>query len=344
MTGEVLISKEGKAGRITLNNPKGLHALNQAVCEAITSALLNWRDDDAVEFILVDHMVGSRGFCVGADVSMLAESGKGGGKAACAFFQAEYRLTDLISRYPKPYVAIMDGVTKGGGLGLSIHGSHQIATERTVVSMSETGIGLCPDVGGTWFLSRLPNELGTWLALTGAQLKGMDAVAVGFATHYCDGAQLPKLKTKLIENGLSALEGYVLNAAFSMADREQEIKHLFSSDCANVIKSRLERGSNWAKSQATKFNAKSPLSTKIALRQMRTGRYLDSIQHALRLEYRIATRLVRSRNFHEGVRAMQQDKDYLPYWKPASMQKATYDAVAKYFTPMDAQELYFLEL
>ena len=238
----------------------------------------------------------------------------------------------------------MDGITMGGGVGLSVHGTFQIATERTVFAMPETGIGLIPDVGGTWFLPRLRGELGTWLALTGARLKGSDVAAVGLASHFYPSSALPKLKEELTKRGVKALERSLLNRECSFAEHFEEIDLLFSGTCAKDIESRLRRGSSWAKRQSTKFNAKSPLSTKITLRQLRTGAYLGSLQDALRIEYRIASRLVRSREFHEGVRAAIIEKDHLPRWRPSSIHETTFDMVAKYFSPLERNELSFLEI
>ncbi|MEO1321588.1 MAG: enoyl-CoA hydratase/isomerase family protein [Pseudomonadota bacterium] len=344
MLPEVLFKKEGRAGRVTLNRPEALHALNTNMCALITDALLSWIDDDEVDFILVDHIDGSRGFCAGGDVVMLANSGKSDSLAALTFFRTEYRLNDLISRYPKPYIAIMDGVTMGGGVGLSVHGAYQVATERTLFAMPETGIGLFPDVGGTWFLPRLRGELGTWLALTGARLKGGDVTAVGLATHFCATEAVPDLKRTLITHGVDALNGLKEAPECSFANQFSEIDDLFAGDCAAQIKGRLIKGSDWAKSQATKISAKSPLSTKIALRQMRTGRFLETLQDALKIEYRIASRLVKSRDFHEGVRAVLVDKDYCPNWNPSSIRSITFDRVSQYFTPLEACELSFLEI
>ncbi|MEO0549684.1 MAG: enoyl-CoA hydratase/isomerase family protein [Pseudomonadota bacterium] len=344
MIPDVLIKKEGRAGRIALNRPQALHALNTNMCELISQALLEWIDDDDVEFVLIEHVDGSRGFCAGGDVAMLASSGQSDSRDAHLFFKTEYRLNDLISRYPKPYIAIMDGVTMGGGVGLSVHGRYQVATERTVFAMPETGIGLFPDVGGTWFLPRLPGEIGTWLALTGARVKGKDVVAIGLASHFCRSDGLPELKRGLIARGVSELQNYQASFKCSFADRFSEIDLLYSGDCASRIKSRLEKGSEWARSQATELSAKSPRSTKIALRQMRTGKYLSSLRDALKIEYRIASRLVASHDFREGVRARLIDKDHYPIWAPSSISAATLDMVSSYFSPLESRELTFLEI
>ncbi len=186
---EILTRIDGSVGRITLNRPKALHALNLAMCQAMTAALLDWRDDPAVTSVLIDH-AGERGFCAGGDIRMIAESGAGDAVEAKAFFHAEYRLNHLMFGYPKPVTAIVDGIVMGGGVGISEPAKVRIATERTTYAMPETGIGLFPDVGGGWFLPRLPGESGTWLALTGARLKAADTVALGIHTHFVESADL----------------------------------------------------------------------------------------------------------------------------------------------------------
>ncbi|MEP1144221.1 MAG: enoyl-CoA hydratase/isomerase family protein [Henriciella sp.] len=339
----VIIRTDGKAGHISLNRSSALHALTQEMCDAITRALRAWKDDDAVELVIVDHAPGTRGFCAGGDVSMLASSGRCDAKQAHQFFQTEYQLNQFIASYPKPYVAIMDGVTMGGGVGLSIHGSYQIATERTVLSMPETGIGLFPDIGATWFLPRLRGQLGTWLALTGARLKGQDVVAAGLATHYYKSNRLAGLKQDLAEKGLSALSDQKSAYSFSLAEHLAEIEYAFGGADAAEILGRLKSGSAWAKSQATKLRAKSPLSTKIALRQMRTGPFLNCLRDALRIEYRIAYRLVHCREFHEGVRAVLIEKDHLPYWQPSHLKAVSFDMVSQFFAPLGDNELQFVE-
>lgn len=312
------------------------------MCQDIVNALVAWADDDSVELVIVDHAEATRGFCAGGDLVLLADSGASYGDEARRFFETEYRLINLIARYPKPYVAIMDGLVMGGGAGISINGTYQVATERTVFAMPETGVGLFPDVSATWFLPRLQGELGTWIALTGARIKGTDVAAIGLATHYCEAQNLTELKVALSQNGICALADYHTNSAFSLKHLQQSIDRLFEGDCATAILSRLEAGNDWANNQAVKLRAKSPLSTKIALRQLRTGPFLDSVSDALRIEYRIASRLVCSANFKEGVRAVLIDKDHCPNWRPSKLQSVTYDHVSKYFTPMPGRELTFL--
>src|SRR3989344_6971804 len=194
---EIIARVENGVGRISLNRPKAIHALNRAMCEAMTEALLAWREDAAVQSVLIDH-AGERGFCAGGDIRMIAESGAGDASEAKAFFLAEYRLNHLMFDYPKPITAIVDGIVMGGGVGISEPADIRIATDRTTFAMPETGIGLFPDVGGGWPLPRLPGRSGLWLALTGARIKAADCEMLGIATDYVESSQLEALKAAVI--------------------------------------------------------------------------------------------------------------------------------------------------
>jgi len=187
---EVLCRVEGKVGRITLNRPQAIHALTTNMCRLMTCALLSWRDDPSVELVLLDHS-GERGFCAGGDIRMLAESGADDGRLAREFFFTEYRLNHLLFEYPKPTVALMDGITMGGGVGLAMPCRYRVATERTTFAMPETGIGLFPDVGGGWYLSRMPDHMGLWLALTGARIKAADCELLDIATDTIGAQSIP---------------------------------------------------------------------------------------------------------------------------------------------------------
>ena len=342
-TKPVISTIEGCVGHLILKRSGALNALNLEMCELLNQQLLAWLEAPEIELVVISHHPEGRGFCAGGDIAMLAASGADDGVAANHFFRTEYRLNDLISQYPKPIVTIMDGVTMGGGVGLSIHATYQVATERTVFAMPETGIGLFPDVGGTWFLPRLEGEIGTWLALTGVRLEGKDVLAVGLATHYCASERVAALKSDLARRGIAALASHECTAEFSQARHLPELNAAFSGNCVKQIIKKLNRGSPWAQEQARRLNAKSPLSSKVALRQMRTGPFLSSLREALRIEYRIARRMVSTVNFKEGVRATVIDKDHLPRWYPRAFHLATYDHVSKFFTPIGMQELSFPE-
>ncbi|HCK85210.1 MAG TPA: enoyl-CoA hydratase, partial [Hyphomonadaceae bacterium] len=196
---DLLASLSSGLATFTLNRPEALHALNTGMCRSMIAALLAWRDDVSVRAILIEHAPGTRGFCAGGDIRMLAESGKGDGREAREFFFTEYRLNHLLFTYNKPVIAVMDGVTMGGGVGISMPARFRIVTENTTYAMPETGIGLFPDVGGGWYLQRLPGQIGMWLALTGARLKAADCLIAGVATHFVEAGKVAELKQALRE-------------------------------------------------------------------------------------------------------------------------------------------------
>lgn len=352
MTDEVITRVEGGVGRITLNRPEALHALNAPMCGAILSALKAWRGDDGVHLVMIDHAEGTRGFCAGGDIRMLAESGAGDASEARDFFKVEYRMNAAIKVFPKPYLAIIDGVTMGGGVGLSVHGSHRVATERTLFAMPETGIGLFPDVGGGWFLPRLAGELGTWLALTGARLKGVDVAAARVATHFLPSELVPNLKKQIEAADFSGGAADMLNeilrgvthaipAGGFEANREA-IDRCFAFDSAEEIVAALEAdGSEWATRQLETLRTKSPETVKVALRQLREGAGMESFEDNMQMEYRIGWRKVQSADFLEGVRAVIVDKDNAPDWSPARIEDVSEAQIAQYFAPLGDNELTF---
>ena len=338
---EVLTRVEGGVGRITLNRPRALHALNHGMCQAMIEALLAWLDDATVASVLIDH-AGERGFCAGGDIRMIAQSGAGDASEARAFFHAEYRLNHLLFVYPKPITAIVDGVVMGGGVGISEPADVRVATERTTYAMPETGIGLFPDVGGGWFLPRLPGQVGTWLALTGARLKAADTVALGVHTHFVPAERVEELKAALLsgEPAAAAAGRFAADpgAAPTAAHREA-IDRLFAHDSVEAILAALEaHGSEWALAQLATLRTKSPQSLKVTLRQLRAGAALGSFAENMAMEYRLGGRIVRTHDFQEGVRAVIVDKDNAPQWSPATpegVDEAFLDAV---FAPLPAGE------
>ena len=330
----VEVTKEGALGRLTLNNPKALHALDRAMCEIMTDALKRWATDDSIVAVLVDHKDGTRGFCAGGDIRMLYESGRKDGVEARAFFATEYRLNALIQSYKKPYVAILDGITMGGGVGISVHGPYRVATENTLFAMPETGIGLFPDVGGGWFLPRLPGEAGTYLALTGARIKAADVIALGIATHYVPAAALPELKAKLQQAARSPVPRAAIEATLAAASQDpgpaplaphlRQIDRLFVQDrVEDIVFALTTEGSEWAKTQAQTLATKSPQTLKVALRQLREGRKHKSFADNMKMEYRIGSHVVVRHDFIEGVRATLIDRDGAPKWKPATLPEMT---------------------
>ncbi|MFN3585016.1 enoyl-CoA hydratase/isomerase family protein [Phenylobacterium sp.] len=339
---EVITRIEGRVGRITLNRPQALHALTTQMCRDITAALLAWRDDPAVELVLLDHS-GERGFCAGGDIRMLAESGAADGKAAREFFFVEYRLNDLLFRYPKPTVAIMDGVTMGGGVGLSRPCRFRVATERTTFAMPETGIGLFPDVGGGWYLSRMPDHIGLWLALTGARLKAADCELLGLATDYVDSARVAELKAGIVadpgatETLLTELEGDAGRPP--LAAHQDEIGRLFAQDSVEAVLAALENaGTDWAAEQLKVMGTKSPQTMKVAFRQLQLGAKAATFAENMAMEYRIGARVVQRHDFIEGVRAVIVEKDNAPKWSPATLEGVTDDMLDAIFAPLPVDE------
>lgn len=339
---EVLTRVESGVGRITLNRPKALHALNRAMCEAMTAALLAWRADDAVKSVLIDH-AGERGFCAGGDIRMIAESGAGDASEARAFFKVEYRLNHLMFDYPKPITAIVDGIVMGGGVGISEPAAIRIATERTTYAMPETGIGLFPDVGGGWFLPRLPSQTGVWLALTGARLKAADTVALGIHTHFVPAERIEALKAALM---VHADNPHAVAASFAgeagpapTAGLHEAIDRLFAFDTVEEIFAALEAdGSDWALAQLATLKTKSPQSLKVTLRQLRLGASHASFADNMALEYRLGGRVVRTHDFQEGVRAVVVDKDNAPRWAPADLSGVDAAALDALFAPLPPGE------
>ncbi|KCZ99659.1 enoyl-CoA hydratase/isomerase [Hyphomonas polymorpha PS728] len=337
----VIAGKQGRTGRLTLNRPEALHALNSDMVPLITDALLAWEGDEDVDLVVVDHAEGTRGFCAGGDVRMLAESGKGSGREAVEFFAAEYRLNTLIKEYDKPYVSLLDGVTMGGGVGISVNGQIRIATANTIFAMPESGIGLFPDVGGGWFLPRLEGAIGMWLALTGARLKGKDVLAAGIATHFVEDAS--GIAEALCAKGLAALEGFETSARISGYQHLSEMEACFSKGAVEDIMAALDAGSDWAKAQSDVLAAKSPLSLKIAHRQLTEGAQLRDFRENMMMEYRIANRLVRTQNFIEGVRAVLIDRDNSPKWDPQDLEAVSETLVDSFFAPLGEDELAFIQ-
>ena len=347
---EIIARKTGQIGRITLNRPKALNALTHGMCLAMIEALEAWRDDDAVKAIVVDG-AGEKGFCAGGDILKLHNSGKAGDDQAWLFWRDEYRLNTLIHHYPKPYVALIDGITMGGGVGVSVHGSHRVAGDRTMFAMPETGIGFHPDVGGAYFLPRLAGEIGTWMGLTGARLKAPDCLAAGLATHYCPSSQYEALLEALETADLSnedALE--VLLEEFSGDPGDSELAHTrglidaaFAGDSVEDIVARIEAaGDGWSAKQAKILASKSPTALKLTLACLRKGGDL-SFEDVMRQDLRVSSWCLTGTDFYEGVRAVIIDKDQSPNWSPATIAEVDDAAIARAFAPLDADhEMSFL--
>jgi enoyl-CoA hydratase len=340
---EVLFEKRGVAGVITLNRPKALNALTLGMVRLIHPKLKEWASDASVQCVIIEG-AGDKAFCAGGDIRALYDWGKAGETTAIDFWREEYLLNAFIKRYPKPYVALMDGINMGGGVGLSVHGSHRVATERLTFAMPETGIGLFPDVGGTYFLPRAPGETGMYLALTGARLKAADAIFAGIADVYVPASRLETLKDRLAA-GIPLREALAEVAAEEgaapLAAMQESISAHFSKDSvAEIIASLRGDGGEWALQTADTIEAKSPISTLVAFRQVREGARLD-FEDCMRLEFRLTNRFAAGHDFYEGVRAVVIDKDQSPKWNPARLADVDPAEVDRYFSPLAGGDLNF---
>lgn len=336
---ELIVRREGTAGRLTLNRPEALGALTLSMCRDMIAALLEWRDDPAVRQVMLDH-AGERGFCAGGDIRNLAAGHAGDGSPPRNFFFTEYRLNHLLFVYPKPVVAFMDGVTMGGGVGISLPARFRIATERTVFAMPETGIGLFPDVGAGWHLPRLPHRAGYWLALTGARIKAADCLGLGVASHFIPTERLEAAKAALAgEDDIEAtLARFAADPGAPQAPYAK-IETLFDGSTVETILERLDaEGSEWAQAQAGAIRARSPLMSKAALRLLQTGAKAAGFAGDLAVEYRLAVRAVPSHDFTEGVRAVIIERDNAPVWDPPTLDAASEDRVAALFEPLPPNE------
>jgi enoyl-CoA hydratase len=365
MTDDISFSEEGGLATITLNRPKALNALTHDMVRALGPKLDSWEDDDGIKAILI-RGAGEKAFCAGGDVravwySMMKAVDGGGysfqgpSELSRTFFMDEYRLNHAIHALSKPYVALIDGVTMGGGVGLSIHGSHRIATERLMFAMPESAIGLFPDVGGGWFLPRLPGETGMYLALTGARLGAAGALALGVATHMVPAGRIGEFEAALTSelaettNGRAAVND-VLERFAETPDAESDpvvaeravIDRCFAQKSVEAIFDALDReakgGSAFAAETRYVLLKKSPTSLKISFAQLRRGRDMSSLAQVLTMEYRMTQRCMAGGDFFEGIRAVLVDKDHAPNWSPASLAEVSNDLVDRYFAPLDDTE------
>jgi enoyl-CoA hydratase len=343
MTPDVITRIDGKIGRIRLNRPKAIHALTKDMCGAMIRALVEWRDNPGVQAVTIDHAEG-RGFCAGGDVRMLAESGASDGSDARAFFHEEYRLNHLLFTYVTPTVAFMDGITMGGGVGISQPCKYRIATENTRFAMPETAIGLFPDVGGGWYLSRLPGRVGQFLALTGARLDGAECKYLGLATHYIPHEKLEEVKEQIAARP-ARIDG-ILGAASvtppdaKIADTLIHINRSFASDRLEDILATLEAEENneWAQTELATLRSKSPQACKVSLRLLSDGVKCTDFADEMRQEYAVAAKVVQRPDFTEGVRAVLIDKDNAPRWNPATPEGVTDHMIDTIFAPMPQDE------
>lgn len=340
---DVIIRREGRAGHITLNRPKALNAMTYDMMMRIWDALRAWALEPAVELVLLDG-AGERGLCAGGDVRALYDSRLAGPAFARKFWADEYRLNALIARYPKPYVAIQDGIVMGGGIGLSSHARHRIVTERSTLAMPETAIGLVPDVGGTWLLAHTPGALGAYLGLTGESMKAADAIHARFSDVYVPSGQLGELKRRLCDATAAAVGGTIAEfqqapGDSALAARASEIDSAFSEASVEAIVQALAKiPGEWSKKTTTALAGRSPKAMALTLAAVENARMLPSLEAALDVEYRLVTRLFEDGEFPEGVRALIVDKDRAPKWRPGQQSDVTGTLVATYLAPLPPGE------
>jgi enoyl-CoA hydratase len=344
MTDDILVRVEGHAGFISLNRPSALNALTLPMVHAMTQALLTWRDDDAVKCIVIDHADG-RGFCAGGDIAFLRNSAiNDGGVSGRKFFHDEYQLNHLLFTFPKPVVAFMDGITMGGGVGISQPARFRVATENTKFAMPETGIGLFPDVGGGWYLSRLKGRMGQFLALTGSRVAGAECLALGLASHYLPSSALADAKTRIASEDVERIDGILGTLSETPAESKivetlfQINRHFASNAFEDILASLEGDESAWAMKELAALRTKSPQTCKVALRQLSESLKLNDFADNMAMEYRVASRVLVRPDFAEGVRAVIVDKDNAPQWDPATPEGVTDALVDAIFAPLPAQE------
>lgn len=345
---EILFAQSGTAGVVTLNRPQALNAVTHGMVRALARQLGQWAKDAAITRVVITA-AGERAFSAGGDIRALYDFGRSERQErALQFWRDEYVLNTLIKRYPKPYVALINGIVMGGGVGVSVHGSHRVAGDRLQFAMPEVGIGFFPDVGATWFLSRMPGETGTYSALTGERLKASDALATGLATHHVPSARWPELMAELA--GVRPVDAVLAEFAQPLppgpvAARRPAIDRLFAADRVEDILRTLDReaeshgaDAGFASATAALIRAKSPTSLKIALAQVRRGKHL-SFSECMRTEFRIVCRVAYGHDFYEGVRAAIIDKDQQPAWRPPTLAGVSDAEVERHFAPLASAEL-----
>jgi enoyl-CoA hydratase len=334
-TSDILFERRGRLGLITMNRPKALNALTHEMSLALDRQLMLWASDSKIEAVAIVG-AGDRAFCAGGDIRALYQSGRKG-RLTQEFYWDEYRMNRRIFRYAKPYVALMDGITMGGGVGVSAPGRYRVATEKTLLAMPETGIGLFPDVGASYYLSHMPGQLGVYLGLTGNSVQAADILYTGFGTHFARSASMAAIATTLESEGTEA----VLKRHAAPLDQEPPLKahralidRSFAGDTVEAIVAALEKeGGAWADRVRATILQKSPISLKVTLRELREAASLD-FEDCMVMEYRLVQAFMADRDFFEGVRAVIIDKDNKPNWQPAKLADVTPAMVDAYFKPL----------
>ena len=360
---EVIFETRGPVGVITMTRPKALNSLTLGMIEEMTPQLDAWAADDGVQAVVI-RGEGEKAFCAGGDVRAVWEAGRQAkqdgsfvpgkpGQLPADFFREEYTLNRQIFKFPKPYVALIDGITMGGGVGLSVHGSHRVAGDRTTIAMPETAIGLFPDVGGGYFLPRLPGEMGIFLALTGERVKAADALALGVATHYIPSDRQDRILEQLVAADWSDDSRHVVDAVLSglagdpgetaLAARQAEIDAACGAESVeDIVAALAASGSAFLEERAERLGGFSPTSMKLTLAQLRRGRELD-FDACMAMEYRLSQACMAGHDFYEGIRALLVDKDRDPKWRPVSLAEVSDDAIEAMFAPLGEYDLSFAD-
>ncbi|MEE2996172.1 MAG: enoyl-CoA hydratase/isomerase family protein [Pseudomonadota bacterium] len=347
-TQEIISSVEGSIGRIHLNNPKALNSLSRGMCQSMLDLLLGWRDEDPIDAVVVTSE-GERAFCAGGDVRQVSTVGQEDPIAARQFFEIEYNLDTVIAEFPKPYISLIDGIVMGGGLGISVNGSHRVIGDNIMAAMPETGIGLLPDVGATAFLNACPGRLGLYLGLTGTRLDTADTLYAGLGTHYVPTKNHTNLLNALISKNFSGdrfaaidtiIDDFTSDTVGSgLQEKQADIDRLFAADDMETIIGTLQNdGSKLAMDCLSAFDRMSPTSLKVTARQI-TENPGVSIRDSLVLEYRLVSQTLLRHDFYEGIRAALIDKDHDPQWKPATLADVTSDYIDEHFASLGDQEL-----
>lgn len=334
---EVLTEVDGSVGLITLNRPKAINSLNQRMVDDLTAILTGWADDDAVRAVVLSG-AGERGLCAGGDVVSIYHSARKDGAEARRFWRDEYLLNAQIADFPKPYVAVMDGIVMGGGVGVSAHANTRVVTDTSKIAMPEVGIGFIPDVGGVHLLSRAPGGLGLHAALTGAPFSGADAIAMGFADHYVPHADIEAFRRAIVSDDVeNALAKYAVEPPPSeLAAQRDWIDDCFARGTVEEIVAALrDHDAGPANDAANLIATRSPIALSVTLEAVRRAASLETLKDALVQDYRVSSASLRSHDLVEGIRAQLIDKDRNPKWSPAQLAAVTAADVEAYFAPAD---------
>ncbi len=358
---EVVFETRGPIGIITMTRPRALNALTLGMIDLMAPQLEAWAADSGIKAVVIQGE-GEKAFCAGGDVRAVWEAGRAAkadgslvpgkpGQLTADFFRAEYKLNRQIFYYPKPYIALIDGITMGGGVGLSVHGSHRVAGGRTMIAMPETAIGLFPDVGGSYFLPRLPGAMGSFLALTGERVKAADACALGIATHFVPSERQEEIVASLAEADWDVAAAATVDRVLAglagdpgtaeLAARQPDIDPIFGRQSVEAIAAALQACDNeFLAKRQSRFEGLSPTSLKLTLAQIQRGRQLD-FDACMTMEYRLSQACLAGDDFYEGIRAVLVDKDHSPKWRPASLEQVDDAAIAAMFTPLGEYDLIF---